>query len=125
MPSLRSQLGARGEEVAAAHLAKAGLRVVARNFRTRRGEVDIVAEDGETLVLVEVRTRRTTSFGLPEESVTARKRQRIVLAAQQYIQEQGLESRPWRVDVVAVPTQRGAPEVRHYRNVEVSEPQAY
>ena len=123
-PSPRSQLGARGEEIAAAHLTRAGLRVVARNFRTRRGEVDIVAQDSETLVFVEVRTRRTASFGSPEESVTARKRQRVVLVAQQYLQERGLESRPWRVDVVAVLLRRGAPEVRHYPNIEISEPGA-
>ena len=123
-PNPRSQLGARGEEIAAAHLARAGLRVAARNFRTRRGEVDIVAEDGAPLVFVEVRTRRTASYGSPEESVTERKRQRIVLAAQQYLQEHGLESRPWRVDVVAVLARRGAAEVRHYPNVEVSEPEA-
>lgn len=123
-PTPRAQLGAQGEEIAAAHLARAGLRVVARNFRTRRGEVDIVAQDGETLVFVEVRTRRTASFGSPEESVTARKRRRIVLAAQQYLQEHGLEARPWRVDVAAVVLRAGAPEVRHYPNVEISEPEA-
>ncbi|MDE2765049.1 MAG: ribonuclease HII [Chloroflexota bacterium] len=124
-PSPRSRLGAQGEEIAAAYLAVAGLRVAARNFRTRRGEVDIVAEDGETLVFVEVRTRRTASFGSPEESVTARKRQRVAVVAQEYLRQHGLESRPWRVDVVAVLAQRGTPEVRHYPNVEVSEPGTY
>ena len=122
MPSPRTRLGDWGERHAEAHLAAQGMRVLDRNFRTRYGEVDLVARDGEEIVFVEVRTRRSRSYGTPEESVTAAKRRRLALAAQQYLQERGLDGQPWRVDLVAVHLSGDTPSVNHLRGIEVEEP---
>jgi len=77
--------GAQAEALAAAFLERHGLVIVARNFRTRRGEIDIVARDGDTLVFVEVRLRARSDFGGAAASVTARKQQRIVAASLAYL----------------------------------------
>jgi len=98
----RRRLGAFGERLAAAHLAAKGYRILARNHRCREGEIDIVAQDGETLVFVEVRTRRGDALGGPAESVTARKEARLVAAATAYVQALPQLPAGQRIDVVAV-----------------------
>ena len=123
MTTPRSRLGALGETVAAAHLEAQGLKVVDCNFRTRYGEVDLIAEDSGTLVFVEVKTRRSLAFGAPEESVTPRKRARLAKVAAAYLQLHGIEQRDWRIDVVGVALQRTGPAtINHVRAVEVAEP---
>lgn len=77
--------GMLAEALAADHLARHGLRILARNVRCRGGEVDIIALDGETLVLVEVRLRRSGRFGGAAASITASKRRRIILATQWWL----------------------------------------
>ncbi len=72
------------------------------NYRSRWGQVDIVAQDGSELVFVEVKTRRGTALGTPEESVTATKAKRLIATAQDYPQENDLEQAPWRIDVVSI-----------------------
>jgi putative endonuclease len=109
MPSPRSKLGAQGESIAAAHLEARGLRVIARNYPSRYGEIDLIAEEGETLVFVEVKARRGTAYGTPEESVTARKRERLTKTAQTYLAERWLEQRDWRIDVVGITLQANDP----------------
>jgi putative endonuclease len=83
--SARAQSGVDAEALAARFLEARGLTVLARNFRARRGEIDLVARDGDTLVFVEVRLRRSTAFGGAVESITAQKRARLVAAAQTYL----------------------------------------
>jgi len=101
MSDRRQQLGRRGEELAAAHLAGLGYEIVARNWRCPAGELDIVARQGATLVLVEVRARRSHAFGLPEESITPAKCARL-LACGQYLAAELAWDGPWRVDLVAI-----------------------
>jgi len=79
-------------------MRRAGLRIVARNWRCRAGEIDLVVQDGATLVFVEVRLRRDTSFGGAEESVGAAKRARLVAAARHYLA--GRPEVPCRFDVL-------------------------
>jgi putative endonuclease len=98
----RQGLGRRGEQLAAERLAGLGYEVVARNFRCPAGEIDLVARQADTWVFVEVRTRRGTSFGTPEESITPRKRQHLIASAQHYLLAHQLEDVPWRIDAVAV-----------------------
>ena len=94
------------------------MRVTGRNFHSRYGEVDLIAEEGETLVFVEVKARRATDYGTPEESVTPRKRERLTKTAQTYLQEHGLEQRDWRIDVVAITLRRDGPAaINHLRGV--------
>ena len=109
MPSERSKLGTQGERIAAAHLESLGLVVEDRNYRTRFGEVDLIARDGEERVFVEVRTKRSTAFGTPEESLTPRKQARLIQAAEEYLAERGLAGASWRVDLVAITLQPDGP----------------
>lgn len=95
-------VGAWGEHIAYRFLTERGLVVRARNWRCAWGEIDLVAEDGEEIVFVEVRTRRSAEFGIPEETITPRKRQALIAAAQQYLAQHALEAKPWRIDLVAV-----------------------
>ena len=80
-----NRAGARAEELCAELLRRAGLRVLARNWRCRHGEIDLVAEDGGTLVFAEVRFRRNERFGGAAESVTAAKQSRLIAAARLYL----------------------------------------
>lgn len=85
----------------AERLAALGMRILRRNYRTRHGEADIVADDEGELVFVEVKTRRSSSYGMPEESITPAKARRMVMAAQSFLEEVG-HSPDWRIDVAIV-----------------------
>jgi putative endonuclease len=102
MLTLPPGAGRAGEAAAEAHLRSRGRTVLARNYRTSQGEIDIVALDGGTYVFAEVKTRRSRTLGLPEEGMTVTKSRRIAAAAQAYLEQHGLEDRDWRVDLVAV-----------------------
>ena len=84
---LRITLGNRGERLAARHLQRQGFRILARQFRVRRGEIDLVAREGNTLVFVEVKTRRR---GLPAEAVTPEKQRRITRTARAFLRRYGM-----------------------------------
>lgn len=101
MTNRRKRLGARGESIATERISERGWPIVATNWRCRLGEIDIVARDGPTLVIVEVRTRRTLRFGRPEESITRVKQARLVRLGERYIQAVRWPG-PWRIDVVAI-----------------------
>ena len=102
MADPRRRIGQRGEDYAASRLAAQGYTVLARNWRCRAGELDLVAEKDGALVFVEVRTRRGDRLGTPEESITPAKRARLIATAQTYLDEHGQTDRDWRIDVVAV-----------------------
>ena len=102
MTTPRSRLGHWGESHARRYLEGKGYTVSATNYRCRWGEVDIVAQHGEEIVFIEVRTRRGVAFGTPEESVTATKSQRLAATAQHYLENSGLEQSQWRVDLVSI-----------------------
>jgi len=114
----RQGLGRTGERLAAEKLTGRGYRILERNFRCRYGEIDQIAEDGQDLVFVEVKTRRGYAYGLPEEAVTSRKQQKIVQVASYYLDLHECSDRSWRVDVVAVQlSSRGLfEEIRVYQH---------
>ena len=91
-----------GELAARRHLESLGCAIIGSNVRLGRHEIDIVAADGETLVFVEVRTRRSKRLGAPEESITSRKKQQMLAAAHRYLTETDNWNRSWRIDIVAV-----------------------
>ena len=103
----RQSLGKRGEDLACAELEKLGYVIVDRRFRTRCGELDIVARDSGVLVFVEVKARCGSNFGTPLESVTWRKRQRLSQMAASYLCLKRLTAVPCRFDVVAILEQHG------------------
>jgi len=98
----RRELGALGEKIAAEHLANLGYVIRERNFRSREGEIDIITEKDDFLIFVEVRTRRSHAFGTAEESVTAKKKERLIAVAQAYMEDRDDLPPSWRIDVVAV-----------------------
>ncbi len=102
MTGQRQKLGQTGESLAARELQRRGYRLLARNWRCPAGEIDLIAEQGGALVFVEVRTRRGDARGTPLESITPAKQAKLIEAAQTYLQENTLEDRDWRIDVVAV-----------------------
>jgi putative endonuclease len=104
----RRALGRRGEDLAAAYLAGLGFEILGRNVRTRYGELDIVARESETLVFVEVRSRRGDRLGSPEESVDARKQAKLVALAEAYLAELPEPPPACRIDVVVVEIRAGA-----------------
>jgi putative endonuclease len=111
MTVARQQFGLFGEDAACDALAARGYEVIARRYRTRAGELDIVARDGDYLVFVEVKARQTRSFGDPEEAVTDAKQQKMVRMATDYLTRHGIGDVPCRFDVVAVNTEVEPPEV--------------
>ena len=102
MTSPRQGLGRRGEELARSRLVSLGYAILGRNHRTKRGEIDLVAKHGATLVFVEVRTKRGGSFGSPEESITPSKRAHLIASAQEYVSTNEVSECDWRIDLVAV-----------------------
>lgn len=102
MTFARQRLGQRGETMACDELERLGYAIVERRFRTRFGELDVVANDHGTLVFVEVKTKTDSSFSDPVESVTTRKQQRLVSMAEQYVASYRITDMPCRFDVVTV-----------------------
>ena len=103
----RKNLGESGERVAALFLEQRGYKILARNFRTRTGEIDLIAEDADGLAFVEVRTRRGDTMGTPEESLTPRKRKRTIAMALEYLQQhEEFAEQAWRIDLVAIELDR-------------------
>ena len=109
-------LGDAGEGAAAEMLRSRGYRIVARNHRCRRGEVDLIAEKGELLIFVEVRTRATKAFGGPEETVSPAKQRRVLAAARDFLARWRGPERGARFDVVAVVDAPGGPKLQHFEN---------
>ncbi len=98
----RKQLGKTGEEKAVNYLMDKGYKIIERNYRCRIGELDIIAMEGETLVIVEVKCRSNLSYGLPCESITATKRRHILRTLRYYIAIHRLEDLDLRIDVMEV-----------------------
>lgn len=116
----RQQLGGFGERVAAHRLESLGMHVIDRNVRVGRAELDLVARDGEEIVVVEVRTRRGAA-GLAAESLTSAKLRRLWHAAMGYAEANGIDPERVRVDVVAVELDgKGtARNVEHFRGIDI------
>ncbi|MCU0301285.1 MAG: YraN family protein [Candidatus Nanopelagicales bacterium] len=114
----RVVLGGRGEDVAVAHLELVGMQVVARNWRCRHGELDVVAREGDTLVFCEVKTRRGLGFGTPLAAITPAKCARLRRLASAYLTAEGRHRGPIRFDGVGILMRAdGRVEVEHVRGI--------
>ena len=107
--------GIRGEDRAGAYLVKLGYVILARNFKTRFGEIDLVARDSLTTVFVEVKRRASSNHGRPEDFVVFSKRTRIIAAARIYAAQNRLSESPLRFDVIAIQSIGARDEVRHHK----------
>jgi putative endonuclease len=116
MKDVRRQMGAAGEDLAAAALKKQGYKILERNWRSPLGEVDLIAKHGRFLVLVEVKTRRTLNFGGPREAVSPAKQARLRRLAEYYIREKRLQEMPVRFDVVGIIMAETGPQVEVISN---------
>jgi putative endonuclease len=109
-------LGSEGEAIAVQFLKKQGYTIIAHNYKTRIGEIDIIAKDDETIVFVEVKTRSDDAFCAPYESVNTSKRQKIKNVASLYLQKQKKEF-PARFDVISITCrQNGQKAIRHIKD---------
>ena len=112
----RKQVGELGEKKALKYLKENGYKIMQRNFKCRTGEVDIIAMDGKTIVFIEVKTRRSLSYGLPCESVTAAKKKHILRTTRYYVSVNKLEDHDQRIDVIEVYLSEGGTYYRHIKN---------
>jgi putative endonuclease len=111
-------LGKNGEDFALRYLVGAGFTIIARNWRCNAGEIDIIASDATDLVVVEVKTRSSTAYGLPAEAVTWRKAEKLRELAALWLRENPSAWRPIRFDVISIVMPRnGRTELQHYRGV--------
>ena len=108
----RRSKGREGENLAAQFLEKKGYSILERNYRFERGEIDIVAKEGQELVFVEVKSRHSKQYGAPEESVTPAKEAQLKKVAEGYLYEHNIENQSCRFDIVTITYQRGTPVLR-------------
>jgi putative endonuclease len=114
----KDDLGRRGEQVAAEYLERAGMRILDRNWRCAGGEIDIVAAEGQVLVICEVKTRSGTRYGTPLEAITRAKRTRLRRLAALWLAGHGVLFDEVRIDVIGLISDRsGQYQVEHARGV--------
>jgi len=118
MRNPRQRLGQWGEQVASDYLAARGYTIPDRNFRTRHGEIDIVARREEVLIFVEIKTRSSSAYAFPEESVTRQKQLHLLSAAEDYLASHPQTSLTWQIDVIAIEGRPGIKlSINHFENV--------
>lgn len=114
----KDAVGKYGEDLAARHFVGAGLTILARNWRCSVGEIDIVARDGNVLVVAEVKTRRSTAYGTPAEAITRRKAEKLRELALMWLREHPGGGAGVRFDVVSVLLPKsGSAQLEHLRGV--------
>ena len=102
MPMNRQEVGKLGEKLAQKFLKRKGYRILETGFRCREGEIDIIAQQKDYLVFIEVRTKSSLRFGTPEESITQKKKEKLITSASTYISTHQNITSLWRIDVVAI-----------------------
>ncbi len=112
----RRQTGQSGESLAVKILKGKGYRIVEQNYRSKLGEIDVIARDGNVIAFVEVKARRTMDFGGPKLAVTPRKQRKISMVALQYLKDTGQMEERARFDVVAIRMSHGRPDVEIIKN---------
>ncbi len=116
MTIARQELGKLGEDLAVRELERRGYAILARRYRTRCGEIDIVAQEGGAVVFVEVKARANAEFGTAAEAVTLWKQRQLSRMAADYLVRVGVGGRPCRFDVVAIMFDREPPAIELFRN---------
>jgi putative endonuclease len=106
------ELGIHGEKIAEKYLMGLGYRLLDRNWRWRKGELDLVAEQAKEIVFVEVKARRSQTYGLPEESITRSKREKLIQTAYAYLNSADRLNADWRIDVVAIDMEHDGTVIR-------------
>lgn len=107
--------GEQGEEIARNFLTMQGYEILATNFTYEKSEIDIIAKDDDTIVFVEVKTRSSKRFGLPEEAVTEKKQEKLMEGATNFLEENKILS-PIRFDIIAIYLYKGQSEIFHIKD---------
>ena len=112
MEDTRKALGVKGEDLAVQYLKKKGFKVIERNYHCPWGEIDLIAREGDTLVFVEIKSRISSAFGLPQDAVDRFKQRKMIEVARTYLAEHHLsEEIPARFDVVAIHLTPAGPQI--------------
>lgn len=112
----KQHIGRQGENIASNFLRKLGHKIIGRNYRTKCGEIDIIARDKETLVFVEVKTRSDVEMGYPELNITPSKLQNFRSSVQIYVSENNVTC-GYSLDVLSVDLSKTPPEITHFKNI--------
>lgn len=113
----KKRAGSKGENIACSFLTKLGYEIIERNYRYERGEIDIISKEGDTLVFVEVKYRKSLEYGPPELAISKGKQNQIKKVAQAYLYENDIKDQSCRIDVIAIlhlPNQK--PTINHITN---------
>jgi len=102
MKNYRQKLGIMGEKMAAEYLKKKGYQIIDKNFRTREGEIDLIAEKNKELIFIEVKTRTSLTYGFPEEAVDSKKQQKIFTVINRYLENRGLNPTKWHLEIITL-----------------------
>jgi len=116
MLNKRQKFGEKGEELAVRRLKKSGYKIIETNYRNPLGEIDIIAKEGDTIVFVEVKSRRSIRFGNPKQAITVRKQKKISMVALCYLKATGQGAARARFDVVTVISNQDKPQVEIIKN---------
>jgi putative endonuclease len=116
MPSKPQQFGEKGESLAAWYLRKKGYKIIEQNYRSHLGEIDIIAKEKQTIVFVEVKSRRSVRYGSPKFAVTPKKQRKISMVALYYLKTTRQTDVKARFDVVAITANRDAPQIEIVKN---------
>lgn len=112
------ELGKFGEEIAAEYLADIGYSIIKRNYRCENGEIDVIAKDNDVIVFIEVKTRRSLKYGIPQSAVTQQKQSQISMVALSYLNQVNAFDSPCRFDVIAITLPPASKElqIEHIQN---------
>ena len=116
MVNRQQEFGRKAESIAVRQLKKAGYKIIARNFRTRIGEIDVIAREGATIAFVEVKARRSSHFGHPKQAVTYAKQRKISMVALEYLKSTDQMRSKARFDVVSVTSLSNEPKIEIIKN---------
>jgi putative endonuclease len=112
-----NNIGEIGEEIAVQYLAKKGYIILEKNLKVNFGEIDIIAEKNNCICFVEVKSRKTMKYGLPEEAITQLKKKRIIKVAQFYIKKKHIRNKLFRFDVISINFEKIiSGKIRHIKN---------
>ena len=116
MRNRRQKFGEKGESIAVKQLKKEGYKILERNYRTKLGEIDIIAEDGEVITFIEVKARKSEKFGTPRHAVTPAKQKKISMVALSYLKEKNQFDKRARFDVVTINSESSNSTVNVIKN---------
>ncbi|MBT8375017.1 MAG: YraN family protein [Deltaproteobacteria bacterium] len=116
MPNSRQKFGEKSESIAASYLKKQGYKIIEQNYRTKLGEIDIIAKEKGAIAFIEVKARRSDQFGNPKWAVTPQKQKKISMVALQYLKTTGQSNAKARFDVVSIISSHDNPSIEIVKN---------